>query len=49
MAKYAWEILNGLYAKVGWVSHHLRLEALIDIYLGDSFEEYCIKYKAIAE
>ncbi len=39
MVKYAWEILNGLYAKM----------ALIDIYLGDSFEEYCIKYKTAAK
>ncbi len=49
MAKYAWEILNRLYAKVGWVSYHFRLKALINIYLGDSLKEYCIKYKAVTE
>ena len=49
MVKYAWEILKGLYTKVGWVFHHLRLEALINIYLGDSFKEYCIKYKTTTE
>ena len=48
-ARRAWEILKGLYAKVGWVSHHLGLEALIDTHLGDSLEEYCTKYKAAAE
>jgi hypothetical protein len=47
--KYAWEILKGLYVKVGWVSYYLRLEALINIYLGDSLKEYCTKYKAAAE
>ena len=45
-AKYAWEILKGLYIKVGWVSYHLRLKALIDTHLGDSLKEYYTKYKA---
>jgi gag-polypeptide of LTR copia-type len=49
-SKQAWKTLKGLYAKVGWVSHHLGLEALIDTHLGsDSLEEYCTKYKAAAE
>ena len=47
--KHAWEILKELYAKVGWVSHHLGLEALIDTHLGNSLKEYCTKYKATAE
>ena len=49
MAKHAWEILKGLYTKVGWVSHHFGLEALIDTYLSDFFKKYCTKYKAAAE
>ena len=49
MAKYTWEILKGLYIKVGWVSYYLRLKALINIYLGNSLKEYCTKYKAAAK
>ncbi len=49
MVKHAWEILKGLYVKVGWVFYYLGLEALINTYLGNFFKEYCIKYKAVAE
>ena len=46
MAKYAWEILKGLYVKVNWVFYYLGLKVLINTYLGNSFKEYYIKYKA---
>ena len=49
MARCAWEILKGLYIKVNQVSHHFKLKTLINIYLGDSFKKYYIKYKAAAE
>ena len=49
MAKYTQEILKGLYTKVGWVSYHLRLKALIDTHLGDSLKEYYTKYKTTAK
>jgi hypothetical protein len=48
-AKHAWEILKGLYTKVGWVSYYFGLEALINIHLGNSLKEYCTKYKTAAE
>ena len=48
-AKHTWEILKGLYIKVGWVSYHLRLKALINTHLGDSLKEYYTKYKAAAK
>jgi len=46
MVKHAWEILKGLYIKVGWVSYYLGLKALINTHLGNSLKEYCTKYKA---
>jgi len=49
MAKYAWEILKGLYVKVGWVFYYLRLKALINTHLGNFLKEYCTKYKAAAK
>ena len=49
MAKYAQEILKGLYIKVSQVSYYLRLKALINIYLGNSLKEYYTKYKAAAK
>jgi len=49
MAKYAWEILKGLYVKVNWVFYYLGLKVLINTHLGNSFEEYYIKYKAAAK
>jgi hypothetical protein len=49
MVKYAWEILKGLYVKIGWVSYYFRLEVLINTHLSNSLKEYYIKYKAATE
>ena len=49
MVKYSQEILKGLYIKVSQVSYYIKLKALINIYLSNSFKEYYTKCKTTAK
>ena len=49
MAKYAWEILKGLYTKVNQIFYYFRLKILINTPLDNSLKEYYTKYKATAK